>query len=451
MILDEVGDRQASGKTAAMQAEVENVRRCFWSAWMMNCVVADHYITGSSADGHALALSLPMLESSYQNSIHDDRSTLAAAMTNFPSREKVEVPSIMAEMMKMIWFWIRVQDYIATRKFSPTADFLKLLFSLDDDLRQWNSQCHLTFTYSKHNLYKELGLKHQQGFVAVHALYHQCRMILHASLVPRLSGIVPEVEIPEELLKTSTEIVTTSARALSDLAADILNLRHDVAQLAPFVGYCMYVAAFIHMRLARSPNGLQARQDLRSSLRLLKAMKPYWKWIRLSRLHEGGTGSESATNTMAPPSRRANQLEVELNGPSDSSRFSDGLTKLDGFPVLRYSLDCAQDPHYARHNSSTAVRLEALIESGQDGMQEQRNGPPSYDSNACWSADKLVDNSIENFVPTSILDTEYSPFPPVGEGTIDFSDVDEYLRLAVSSFTDTDWWQIGQESASHTI
>ena len=113
----------------------------------------------------------------------------------------------------------------------------------------------------------------------MHALSHQCRVVLHGSLVPHFSGLPLQSAMPLEAVRTSARIALESAKAISQLGADLLALQWNPARLAPFVGYCMYVAASIHVALIISRDDIMARNarlNLLTSLNLLEAMKPFW-------------------------------------------------------------------------------------------------------------------------------------------------------------------------------
>lgn len=99
-------------------------------------------------------------------------------------------------------------------------------------------------------------------------------------MVPQFSGLAAQESISAEAVRTSAHTALNSAVAISQLAADILALEWDPVQLAPFVGYAMYVAASIHISMVFAHNprlSHNARNGLTHSLRLLKLLKPYWK------------------------------------------------------------------------------------------------------------------------------------------------------------------------------
>lgn len=177
---------------------------------------------------------------------------------------------------------VRVTDRISGR------EWLAELFELEGRLSTWYSQLPESLKYSKRNLYAQLVVSQQPVYTFLHALYHQCRLVLHSSLVPKFSGINLDKAIPSEATALSARIALKSAQRISEVGADILALDWDPAQIASFVGYCMYVSASIHTAFLCSKDvslAVPARADLIASLKLLKSMKMYW--TNLERLVSG--------------------------------------------------------------------------------------------------------------------------------------------------------------------
>lgn len=153
------------------------------------------------------------------------------------------------------------------------------LFEIEGQLSKWASQLHETFKYSKRNLYEQLVVHQHTVYIFVHALYHQCRLVLHSSLVPKFGGLRLPETIPSEATSLSARIALTSARKISELGADLLALDWHPSQIPSFVGYCMYVSASIHITLLSSRDvslSALARGNLISSLKLLASVKMYW-------------------------------------------------------------------------------------------------------------------------------------------------------------------------------
>lgn len=172
-----------------------------------------------------------------------------------------------------------IGDYISGRQKKTSSERLAELFRLDQFLTNWSRNLHPSMSYSKRNLYKQLIIDHQPGFVFVHSLHHQCWLALHISMVPQFSGLPIDCGVSPELVTASAMVALKHARAISKLCSDLIALEWDFHRLAPFVGYCIYVSASIHIvflfldneRLSRL-----AQRMLVSNLQVLRGIKPYW-------------------------------------------------------------------------------------------------------------------------------------------------------------------------------
>lgn len=207
----------------------------------------------------------------------------------------------------------RIRDNIETRRTSPAKDQLTTIYGLQNDLSSWYSNLPPSLSYSKRNLYEQLVMKHHTLYALMHAAYQQCRLVLHSSLVPQFSGVAFLEGVPIEAVRVSAEIALSSAQSLSQLSADLLALEWDPTQIAPFFGYCMYVSASIHMTVLDKDTHLggAARRNLMLSLKMLRAMKPYWKI--LERLV-----SRSVTQTMY-----VKRLSIPVGSSTDLVRSAD--------------------------------------------------------------------------------------------------------------------------------
>ena len=176
----------------------------------------------------------------------------------------------------------KIRNLIDLRTQVQARDWLLRIYDLDTQLTSWYSGISDRFSYTKRNLYEQLVNSQQSLFLFVHALYHQCRTVLHSSLVPQFSGLVLPDAIPAEVAHVSARIALKSAQEISNLGADIVALDWDAAQIPGFVGYCMYVSASIHIAvLGWKDSTLQqaARSSLISNLKCLKSMRLYWSNI----------------------------------------------------------------------------------------------------------------------------------------------------------------------------
>lgn len=172
-----------------------------------------------------------------------------------------------------------VEDYLEARQYKSTREGLADLFDLDARLSAWSAALHPYLTYSKRNLYKQLVVDQEPSYIFVHALHHQCCLVLHSSLVPQFSGLSLDSSISNEVINVSAKVALKHAKAISELGSDLISLDWDFSRVAPFVGYCVYVSASIYIVFLFSQNeGLAtlAKSSLVVNLKVLKAMKGYW-------------------------------------------------------------------------------------------------------------------------------------------------------------------------------
>lgn len=247
------------------------------------------------------------------------------------------------------------------------------MYQLESQLASWRSGLSDQFSYSKRNLYEQPVIKQQSLFILVHALYHQCRIVLHSFLVPQFSGLRLPETIPTEVTNASARIALRSAQEISSLGADLSALDWDPTRIPGFVGYCMYVSASIQIGVLGSTDSLLkacARISLASSLEWLNSLKIYWsnleklvsqlespillspkctvplttnslpKWERIQVLYENQMSrlrveeSDAMSTSMSPSQSPLKDLDQLASEVRDPGRFPEPLAD----SVLAYSL-----------------------------------------------------------------------------------------------------------------
>ena len=132
-------------------------------------------------------------------------------------------------------------------------------------------------------------MEQQPAYIFVHALHYQCCLVLHSSLVPQFSGLSIDASVSVEVVSVSARVALRNAQAISELGSDLIALDWDLSRIAPFVGYCIYVSASIHIVFLFSRNealAALARIRLISNLKVLSAMKGSWSNLeRLVHMH----------------------------------------------------------------------------------------------------------------------------------------------------------------------
>lgn len=176
-------------------------------------------------------------------------------------------------------FRTKTRNMIESRSQAQARNWLLDVYDLDSQLTFWYSSISERLSYTKRNLYEQLVNNQHSLFLFVHALHHQCRTVLHSSLVPQFSGLHLPETIPAEVTKTSARSALKSAQDIANIGADLVALDWNPTQIPGFVGYCMYVSASIHTAVLGSRDFTLktcARASLISCLKVLKSVKLHW-------------------------------------------------------------------------------------------------------------------------------------------------------------------------------
>ena len=89
--------------------EEEGVRRCFWAVWFTQCINSDHDALGTTYNDRVLNLPLPIAETSFTQGVPQPLVKLSTVLeqrqTTKPVTVEAATPSILAELMTLIFYW----------------------------------------------------------------------------------------------------------------------------------------------------------------------------------------------------------------------------------------------------------------------------------------------------------------------------------------------------------
>ena len=125
----------------------------------------------------------------------------------------------------------KIRHLLNSRTQSPAREWLTDVYELDSQLLLWRSGLSGQLSYTKRNLYEQPVINHQSLFILLHALYHQCRTVLHSSLVPQFSGLPLPETVPVAFINVSARVALRSAQEISSLGADLLALDWDPTRI----------------------------------------------------------------------------------------------------------------------------------------------------------------------------------------------------------------------------
>ncbi|KUJ09191.1 uncharacterized protein LY89DRAFT_763921 [Mollisia scopiformis] len=433
--------------------DAEVARRCFWAVWFTQLVNSDHRLVGTSYDDQIMNLPLPLGDVTSTEDIEHSSVTLSDILNQRPKLpfKKPASPSIMAELMVLVLNWAKIRDLVRTANTTPVKDWLADLFELEGRLSSWLAALPETFLYSKRKLYEQLVVNQQPVYIFVHALYHQCRLVLHISLVPHFSGLHFHKKFPVEITSLSARIALKSAQAISELGADLLALDWDAAQIPSFVGYCFYVSSSIQITLLGSKDtslAASARTNLISNLKLINSMKVYWKnlerlWARVNVLYEAQIARDRA---------RINEgLEVSQDSLSDLDRLAS--EKRDTGQLAEALADSVMD--YTLRRLKPDVKVDNAAAQGLDKvsypnnlskLMEENSGPVEQISSTAQAR-------LDDQIPQPRLNQASS-----GDGDIPYTSM-SWAQMSIASTSTPllqsddsyDWWKLGLDDLQQPI
>lgn len=112
-------------------------------------------------------------------------------------------------------------------------------------------------------------------FIFVHVAFHQVRLFLQKSAIPVAPTEIPEM--PREFAQSASEITLKSATEIAKILEDVEE--RGAVVVAPFLGYCAFSAALIHLvRMFSTRNTVQmeAKRYMEVCLRFLLQIRQYW-------------------------------------------------------------------------------------------------------------------------------------------------------------------------------
>ncbi|KIW11570.1 hypothetical protein PV08_10871 [Exophiala spinifera] len=335
----------------------------------------------------------------------------------------------------------KIRDLIRATERLAVKDWLAELFELEGSLSAWLLRLPNCFKYSKRTLYEQLIINRQPIYVFVYALYHQCRLVLHSSLVPQFSGVRLYETLPTEATSLSARIALKSAGGLSELGSDLLALDWDPAQTPAFVGYCMYVSASIHITLLSSTDtalAAIAQKNLICNLKLLKSMKPYWTnlerlWIRINMLYNAqtvrlGVSSTHLTGGAVDSEAQSNGLDQLAGQPRETGQLSEPLAD----SVLQYTLRRLKPGSNVSPSSLRDLEASTDAEVLNSLLGDHATLPAHVVDNGRGPPDRQpLPATLEGY------NTAIDPTPPQGSETLMRSPVVPALQGI-----NYDWWHL---------
>ena len=182
----------------------------------------------------------------------------------------------------MITTWGRVISYVNGPRdqlrppWDPNSDFARL----DNELYGMHSSLPQLYIYTKNNLSAAIAENRAHSLIFLHitirhSLYFLHRWIFASKIAPEVTSMYKDA--PPDFINTSARKCIASANAISLILAHVQEM--NTLLLVPFMGFCAYTTATLHVSNAFSPDpeiSRTAKRHLATNLRILTVMRKHW-------------------------------------------------------------------------------------------------------------------------------------------------------------------------------
>jgi hypothetical protein len=180
----------------------------------------------------------------------------------------------------MISTWGRVVSYVngprtnSRPPWDPDSDFAKF----DNELYHMYSTLPQQYRYTQNNLLAAIAENRAHSLVFLHIIIRHSLFFLHRWIfVNKGNSESLYSDAPPDFLNSSARKCIASANAISIILADIQEM--NTVLLVPFVGFCAYTTATLHVSNAFSPDpelSKTAKKHLATNLKILVLMRNHW-------------------------------------------------------------------------------------------------------------------------------------------------------------------------------
>jgi len=185
-------------------------------------------------------------------------------------------------MLRMISTWGRVISYVngprdhSPPPWDPKSDFARL----NDELYTMHSSLPQIYIYTRNNLSAAIAENRAHSLIFLHITIRHSLYFLHRWIFP--NKITPQItsmykDAPPDFINTSARKCIASANAISLILFDVQEM--NTLLLVPFMGFCAYTTATLHVSNAFSPDpeiSRTAKRHLATNLRILTVMRKHW-------------------------------------------------------------------------------------------------------------------------------------------------------------------------------
>lgn len=192
------------------------------------------------------------------------------------------IPPASSTNARMISTWGQVVSYVNGPRhqtlppWDPKSDFA----NFNQELYRMHSSLPPHYVYTQSNLFAAIAENRSHSLIFLHITIRHSLYFLHRWIFPNKAD--PQTmtvfkRAPDGFIKLSARKCIASANAISRILADVLEM--NTLLLVPFIGFCAFTTAMLHVCNAFSPDpeiSSTAKRHLATNLKILMIMQKHW-------------------------------------------------------------------------------------------------------------------------------------------------------------------------------
>ncbi|KAG7409319.1 hypothetical protein Forpe1208_v011525 [Fusarium oxysporum f. sp. rapae] len=338
---------------------IERKHGCFWACWSTMCISSFPEAYAKNAWEEACNVPLPVASDGFLSNGNFARQYYMNAKWKPEELDEEPSPrsSIMAEHMKLMGVWVKVQLINRGKQENPDVTHILHLSCLAKDI--YDSSQFPPYITGNEGTGRDVA-----RLLGLHSLYHLCQLVLLCPLVSLFSG---RRGITGEGTQNHAQTITKHAIHHGQLVRDYISRREDISKLSSHVGFASFVSTSIILTLLRS----RARRHhddgyardhvshalvtlIQDSIDILSILQTFWEHLEpmtrslqraadqilgpFDRIGQNVAGAESRT------------IEVPMTGVNSPAREEDVITTtyIDSpeYPATHRSANSYTNTHF---------------------------------------------------------------------------------------------------------
>ncbi|SCV52023.1 uncharacterized protein FFB14_12369 [Fusarium fujikuroi] len=338
---------------------IERKHGCFWACWSTMCISSFPEAYAKNAWEEACNVPLPVASDGFAS----EGSVAHRYCMNFEwnpeaLNEEPNIPSsIMAEHMRLMGVWVKIQLINRDKRESPDVTRVLHLSSLAKEI--YESSHFPAYVTGNEGVGRDIA-----RLLGLHSLYHLCQIVLLCPLVSLFSG---QRGIAGEKTQSHAQTIAKHAIHHGHLIRDYIAKRQDISKLSSHVGFASFVSTSIILTLLRS----RARRHhddghtrdhvsqalvtlIQDSIDILSILETFWEHL------EPMTRSlqHAAAQILGPvdlidqnaAGAESRGIEVPMTGVNSPAREEDVITttyiESPEYPSAQNSARAFTNPHF---------------------------------------------------------------------------------------------------------